>query len=86
MYPCYKVRYKGSGEEYSIDTGSDLSILEPGITNMNIRDTNLRHNVVTGETIEVKAGRRFHWVKWPEVRPHDFRSSATYVSSWAARH
>jgi len=37
-----------------IDTVSEVSILEPGISNVNIRDTTLRPYGVTGETLEVK--------------------------------
>ena len=37
-----------------IDTGSDVSILKPGILNANIRGTTLRPYGVTGENLEVK--------------------------------
>jgi len=37
-----------------IDTVSEVSILEQGISNVNIRDTTLRPYGVTGETLEVK--------------------------------
>ena len=36
------------------DTGSDVSILQPGISNASIRDTTLRPYGVTGETLDVR--------------------------------
>ena len=87
------------GVEWSliIDTGSDVSMLKPGISNANIMDTTLRPYGVTGETLEVKGrqtvslglgGRKFDhtFLVCPEVRSHVFSVSATYRSSWAARH
>lgn len=52
--PAIKADIEGV-ERSLIDTGSDVSILKPGISNANITDTTLRPYGVTGETREVKS-------------------------------
>ena len=67
--PAIKADIEGVKRSLMIDTGSDVSILKPGISNANIRDTTLRPYGVTGETLEVKGrqtvslglgGRKFY--------------------------
>jgi len=52
--PAIKADIEGVKRSLIIDTGSDVSILKPGISNANIRDTTLRPYGVTGETLEVE--------------------------------
>jgi hypothetical protein len=52
--PAIKADIEGV-ERSLIDTGSDVSILKPGISKANITDTTLRPYGVTGETREVKS-------------------------------
>ena len=40
-----------------VDTGSDESILQPGISKASIRDTTLKPTGVTGENVDVR-GRK----------------------------
>jgi len=49
-----KADIEGVDRSLIIDTGSDVSILKPGISKANIRDTTLGPYEVTGETLEVK--------------------------------
>jgi len=67
--PAIKADIEGVERSLIIDTGSDVSILKPIISNANIRDTILRPYGVTGETLEVKGrqmvslglgGRKFY--------------------------
>jgi len=53
--PAKKADIEGVERSLIIDTGSEMSILKPEISNANIRDTTLRPYGVTGETLEVKA-------------------------------
>jgi hypothetical protein len=52
--PAIKADIEGVDRSLIIDTGSDVSILKPGISNANIRDTILRLYGLTGETLDVK--------------------------------
>jgi len=52
--PAIKADIEGVERSLIMDTRSDVSILKPGISNANIRDTNLRPYGVTGKNLEVK--------------------------------
>jgi len=52
--PAIKADIPGVKRSLIIDTGSDVCILKPGISDANIRDTTLRPYGVTRETLEVK--------------------------------
>ena len=52
--PAIKADIEGVERSLIVDTGSDLSILQPGISKPSIRDTTLKPYGVTGETLDVK--------------------------------
>ena len=52
--PAIKADIEGVERSLNLDTGSYVSILKPGFSNVNVRDTTLRPYGVTGETLEVK--------------------------------
>jgi len=85
--PAIKADIEGVERSLIIDTGSDVSILRPGISNANIRGTTLRPYGVTGENFEVKGRQTVSLGLGDlEVRPQVFSMSAAYGSTWAARH
>ena len=49
-----KADIEGVERSLIVDTGSDVSILQPGISKTSIRDNTLRPYGVTGETLDVK--------------------------------
>jgi len=52
--PSIKADIEGVERSLIVDTGSDVSILQPGISNTSMRSTTLRPYGVTGETLDVK--------------------------------
>jgi len=52
--PSIKSDIEGVERSLIIDTGSDVSILQPGISNNALRSTTLRPYGVNGETLDVK--------------------------------
>jgi len=52
--PSIKADIEGVERSLNIDTGSDVSILQPGISCNALRSTTLRPHGLTGETLDVK--------------------------------
>jgi len=61
-----------------IDTGSNISILQPGVSKSEVRHTDMRPYGVTGETVDVKGrqavsfvlgGREFNHQFWCVLSP-----------------
>jgi len=52
--PAIKADIKGVKRSLIIDRDSDVSILQPGISNASIRDTTLWPYGMTGETLDVR--------------------------------
>jgi len=52
--PSIKADIEGVERSLIIDTGSDVSILQPGVSNTSMRSTTLSPYGVTGETLDVK--------------------------------
>jgi hypothetical protein len=56
---------EGKWRRLIVDTGSSVSIFQPGVSRRDLRDTSLRPFVVTGETLDVK-GRQLAFLRWEE--------------------
>jgi hypothetical protein len=85
--PAIKADIEGVERSLIIDTGSDVSILKPGISNANIRDTALRS--LWGDRSNIRGERPaagFTGFRWAEVRSHVFSVSAAYGSSRTTRY
>jgi len=80
--PDIKADIEEVDRSLNTDTVYEVSILEPGISKVNIRDTTFRPYGVTGETLRgEKPVDGFTGFRWPEFRPQVFSVSATYGSS-----
>jgi len=55
-----------------IDTGSNISIVQPGISKSEIRHTDMRPYVVMGETLDVKGRQAFSFVLGKRKFNHQF--------------
>ena len=53
--PVIKAEIEGVERSLIVDTGSDVSILQPGISKASMRNTTLRPYGVSGETLDVKS-------------------------------
>jgi len=52
--PSIKADIEGVERSLIVDTGSDVSILQPGISNTSMKSTTQRPYGMTGETLDVK--------------------------------
>ena len=52
--PSVLVNIEGSMRRLVLGTGSNVSILQPGVSRSDVRVTNLKHYGVTGEAFDVK--------------------------------
>ena len=56
--PLIKADIEGEDRSLIVDTGSDVSILQPGISRANMRSSTLRPYGVTGETLDVRGKQK----------------------------
>ena len=62
--PSISLRIEGEDRVMIIDTGSNISILQPGVSKMEIKHTDMRPYGVTGESLDVKGRQAVSFVRW----------------------
>ena len=60
--PSNSIRMEGKLRVLIIDTGSNISILQPGLSKSEVRHTDMRPYGVTGETLDVKGRQAVSFV------------------------
>ena len=56
--PSVALEIEGRARRMIVDTGSNVSILQPGVSRIEIRDSTLKPFGVTGEVLSIKGQQR----------------------------
>jgi len=70
--PSISVRIEGEVRVLIIDTGSNISILQRGVSKREVRHTDMRPYGVTGETLDVKGRQAVSFVLGGREFNHQF--------------
>jgi hypothetical protein len=70
--PSISLRIEGEDRVMIIDTGSNISIVQPGISKSEVRHTDMRPYGVTGETLDVKGRQAVSFVLGGREFNHQF--------------
>jgi len=70
--PSISLRIEGEDRVMIIDTGSNISIVQPGISKSEVRHTDMRPYGLTGETLDVKGCQAVSFVLGGREFNHQF--------------
>ena len=70
--PSISMRMEGKVRVMVIDTGSNISLVQPGVSKSEVRHTDVRPYGVTGETLDVKGRQAVSFVLGGREFNHEF--------------
>jgi hypothetical protein len=70
--PSISVRIEGLVRDLIVDTGSNISILQPGISNSELKFSDSRPYGVTGETLDIKGRQTVYFITGGRKVSHQF--------------
>ena len=84
--PSITLEIEGKWRRLFVDAGSSVSILQPGVSRRDLRDTSLRPFGVTGKTLDVKGRELVSFTLGGQKFDHMFLVCPLPPSSWTDRH
>jgi hypothetical protein len=79
--PSISVRIEGIVRDLIVDTGSNVSILQPGISKSELKFSDSRPYGVTGETLDIKGRHSLFCIRWAEKQSPVFGVFSPHRSS-----